>query len=836
MLTRLTESQRLRLLVANLLLVGLCIGGLALLILVYPAAFGPAAPATATQANTPRPSFTPSQTLPAAPLPTLTRTPFPSLTATPPPFASPTGTASATPFPPGLPTLTPARAPVNADGLELHPWTADHADYAAHLLHSYPEWLPAAARERGSSAYYLASRYPIVAWKEALLRFPAAPQAGNWRWGLAFDLMRYGSQEAAVQYAFLIAGALNSGETDLTYLYNWLPQREPQLSLVMTAIDPPDGFLGAYVIELHSAGGSAFIWLLQSPGVYQAYPLLARFDFAGELQSNWLAAELDGDPQNGQEIAVYFSSSPGGQVDAPQVFNLGQLPPRPLPFYPQQAALKLGMEFDNRWRVQALPSGQNELVFDTRVYPPCPVQVQAAYRWNGVMFAPTGQSFSLAAPGSASFTDCQAVLEHAQAVWGPQAAIDLVEPLLEQGFPERNLAGEPYPPDEADAWKLRLGINYALLGDPDGARHYLNQVSTQPSVYNSRWIEPAQVFLGAYTGPQELYRACTLVTECDPVEALRHLAAQTPPEQDAFLALRAAGLNPSASGYYDFDGDDDSERWFTTRYRPRTINDFWILARTAGGWQALRVDSVETIPPSLELLTADFIADEGLDLQPVTFLESRRAFSLQRAPLSLQPYLAAVPLRQEYPSRFFLPLQAIEAGLFNGADPQQVQQDLLHLQEWPGLLCAPTWTCDSYYYLLGLSSELAGDSEQAVAAYIKLWQDYSQSPFTVLARLKLVGVGEDATPTPTLTPSAPAGAGTLTASPTLVPGVTPSPTGSVTPNISATPTVTGTPPTPTFTPTLAPALSGTPSPPVTPSATATDGESYPTPPPTVSYP
>ena len=102
--------------------------------------------------------------------------------------------------------------------------------------------------------------------------------------------------------------------------------------------------------------------------------------------------------------------------------------------------------------------------------------------------------------------------------------------------------------------------------------------------------------------------------------------------------------------------------------------------------------------------------------------------------------------------------------------------------------------------MLGLVSELAGYERNAVDANLTLWREYSKSPFTTMARLKLEGIAipAPAVPTYTITPS-----GTFIPIPT-IPGVTPTPTPT-----GATPTLTPTGPTPTPTPTETP---GTPYP------------------------
>ena len=39
-----------------------------------------------------------------------------------------------------------------------------------------------------------------------------------------------------------------------------------------------------------------------------------------------------------------------------------------------------------------------------------------------------------------------------------------------------------------------LGVNQALSGNQEAALHYLNQVLSAPTSFNSRWIEPANGF------------------------------------------------------------------------------------------------------------------------------------------------------------------------------------------------------------------------------------------------------------------------------------------------------------------------------------------------------
>jgi hypothetical protein len=55
-----------------------------------------------------------------------------------------------------------------------------------------------------------------------------------------------------------------------------------------------------------------------------------------------------------------------------------------------------------------------------------------------------------------------------------------------------------------------------------------------------------------------------------------------------------------------------------------------------------------------------------------------------------------------------------------------------------GLIYGPPFTSTYLQYLLGLAYELSGDEVNAVQTYWKLWHDYPESPYSLLARRKLI--------------------------------------------------------------------------------------------------
>jgi hypothetical protein len=807
----LNESRKIGFLAINLALITLCVIGLigaAILyrfVLARPLLLPPAATIT------PRPSLVPSDTPTFTLTPTMTRTPRASLTPTPSQTPTRTNTPAHAPSPTGLPQLTPARPLVQSDAYRLREWQPEDADYMARLARSYPDTLLLDNADN-QTAYYSAFQYAVFAWREALLRFPDAPQADFWRWSLAYDLARVGDPQAATEYSRLIAEALNRDEIQIPFLYEWFSQREPALSLFMTAVEPPDGYLSSYLVELRGEAGSALIWLLESSGAFEAYPLTGQFDFIHPARANWVIEELNADPTDGKEVAIYFSTPPKQFfLNPPKVFGLDSIPPTILPFLPESGIFNVGAEFENYWAITSDVSGRTALKFQSKIFQACPITISRVYVWNGQYFSLSREDFSVE-PNEKTLAYCEASAEHAYSTWGASAAIQMMEPLLPDWPPDFDPKGETYPPDAKDEWRYRLGLYHALVGDQEQAIEYLNQVSTAPSVHNSRWITPAQKFLAAYQKPADIYRACMDAPGCNPAYAIEYLAGQMLPGENAFEALKQGGVSPNASGYFDFDGDGEGERWFTVRYAPRQTPEMWILVNDLHGVKALRVGVVKNIPPELLPLEDAYLAEDGLTLQPAVLIDSTYALTMRRLPDTQEPYLISVPLRKEYPNKFFIPLQAAQNALLAGKSPKDIQKKLLELQDYPGLLCRANWSCDVYYYLLGLASELSGDKKSAVEAYHRLWLDYSKSPYTTMARLKLLGIAPPVTATLSPTPTVPT-------------------TNAVTPTISgtppsATPTVSGTPPTPTPTvsgtpPTLTPTVSGTPQTTSSPTTTVT---------------
>jgi hypothetical protein len=771
------ETRRIQSLLTSLIIISILILGLVLAIAAYPKVLKPIlAPATPL-IPTLRPSATMTLTPTITPIPTETRTPRPTLTPTITLTPTETLVSTLTPTPPGPPTLTPAQ-PVKSDPYKFVKWNEDLANLSIELMKDYPNTLVDRLRGEDDRGYYDALYYAIIAGQEALQRFPEAQHAVNWRFDLAYNLakvgdpQRFGGLNAGDVYAGILTEALNQGEVELDGLAEWFQAREPRLQLNLIDLEPPPGYLSSHILEVHGPG-SAFIWLLETPTGYQYSVLDSNFDFVNPSEMRLALSDLTGEGLD--DVAIFNSAPTGTSMEQPRVFDLSKLPASELEFRPSEAVFEPGMEYTNNWRVSKSEQGGNDLVLELSLFPACPVTVRHTFHWNGSYFELADEQY-VVEPSVATLSTCSYLVEHAANSWGPQAAIQVMETLMPDWPPAQNEAGKPYPADARDEWRYRLGVYHALVGNVDQARGYLQELVEKPTTPASRWVEPAKQFLALYQKPEDIYRACIQAQFCDPNRALDYLVNKSgvPADQDPLEFLINHGLTLRSSGYFDFDGDDLKERWFTVRHRPLEKLELWALAAVPDGTRAIQLGQVEGDRPNLQFLNED-------EKPPIIWVDSGTFVTFGRDSDSRAPYVKPASPKLEFPNRFHDGVEQARQALFGGEDYQKVLETLVGLQKYPGLLCQATFSCDEYYYLLGLTNELLGNERAAIDAYLRLWQDYTRSPFTTLARLKLARTIEAPTEAPTAT---------LTPFPTgqLTPGATVSPTGQFTPGATSSPT------------------------------------------------
>lgn len=752
------------------------------------------------------PTILPDASVTPALIPTRTTTPSPSSTArptfTPRPSLTPsiTPTPSSTPTATLLPSLTPAFPRTEGQIYNLVDWTPELADRLIEHMQAYPRTLSAFARGQDNAGFYDAFSFAVLAQREALLQFPAAPQADQWLWDLAFNLARVGDPAAGEAYAVLIANELNQGTVDLSTVSTLDDLNDPRVNLELTSLDMITGYLSNHVVKVFSEeNGGAIIWLLERSNGFEAHALATVFDFVHPTSIDFFVEDLTRD--GNQEIVIFRSAVPGNRVyDIPRIFSLTTQPPDEIFFEPVEPP-PVSADFQVQWAAVENGVSQADLQFVSMLFPPCPVKLQHTYKWNGKSFEFFTASYTVE-PNQELLGFCDVVVNHAIRSWGPGPTIQIMETVLPFWPPEQTVDGDPYPEDALDQWRHRLGIYHALDGNMTRAKEYLQGITINPAIPDSSWIDPASEFLETYQDQRDIYRACLLTDFCDPREAIRAVVATFSGDDysNALQILSDAGLLIRSSGFFDFDVDGATERWLILRATARAKPEFWILAQTEEGVEALIIDQVEETQPRITLVDPN-------QEPPIVQLGRNQTFVLQKAPSGLEIKFVepvrvfSVDLTQEK-------LDELEAALLGGDDPAETRQQLLNLEGSSFFTCNFN-TCPKFHYLLGLANELSGNEQRAVISYLTLWQEFSRSPFTTMARLKLEGIPP--TPTPTLSPTA-----TLTLTPTITPTVTPTATaGAIT-------TSTGTP-TPGASPTP---IEGYPPPEVFPTSTAA---SYPAP-------
>ncbi len=763
-----------------------------------------AIPPSSTFTPSPVPSATPSPQPTWTPLPTLT----PSITPTP------TTTGTVTPQPPP-PTLTPARPREEAEAFQIAEWLPQDFDYVIALAENYPNTLSEDQRGPLNRDYYAAYGYATILQGEALLEYPNAFEATNWDWGQAYNLARTSNPQAVVRYATLINAAYNTEGVQIGNLEGWIRQNDPRLWLETIKRPAVGENLKNQVLKLNSEGGSAYLWLVETTSGTAVYPLSSEFNFPERVLPAHYWSDITRDGV--EELVIHHPDAPIREIRFPRVFDLSQTPPSELHFKPNQD-FDIGLESEYLWDAVVGESGGEDLRYTATVYPPCPVTIYHTYHWNGIWIELNQADYAIRpVPGIASY--CELVVNQAAWVWGPETAIPLMETLLPDWPPTGASEPRTYPADAKDEWRYRLGIYYALTGDTLTADEYFQDLIDTPTIPGSRWVNPALEFQRGLDSPEGIYQACIPSEFCDQRVALRNLVAAIPPNADhgIFYYLTRAGIAIRYTHEFDFEGDGIPERYLTFRHHPDQKLEFWIMpektigAEKESGYEALFVDTIDVSQPTL----TRYVTRQGIS---IVWLNTQQSFTLGRFTGTDEVYVIRYA-----PSYFYsdYTLEAVDSAvnaLLSGAAPLPIRDELVALRRSENFACLTEDDCAYFYYVLGLANQLGLDEGGAVDSYLFIWNEYPNSPFTYMARLKLAykpGFG----PPPTYTPTP-----TNTATATNTPTITPTPTMTHTPGPSPTPTLTHTPgpsPTPTNTGTATPTPTSTNTPTATNTATAT---------------
>lgn len=665
-----------------------------------------------TPSTTPRPSWTP----PPSPTTTLTRTITPTLTRT------------------IVPSITPANPQTLNTRYHLSPWNLLPANRLIELV--------AARAEREQSQEW----YTAVAFtqQEALLRFPGSANASDWRWQVAHYQMLAGDAQALTTYSSLITTALQTGQARISDLPAWFHRNAPELHLSTTALPAQPGELNRLLVQI-SGVGNGFLWLIGTPGNVQVTPLLNHFDPANNPQATSLTADLTGDGQ--AELIIYETTNPAEtQFSSPWIFDLTQVPPA-LMAIEFALPLELGTESERLASIQSTIQGGNELQFIARMFPSCPVDITRSFTWNGERFTISSPEVEVH-PDVDLLSWCEMVVEHAALEWAPELTLAVAEPLLASCPPAEDTEGDPYPADALDAWRFRVGVLHALAGHQSEAIQIFQTILDSPSTAQSNWIEQARAFIATYQGVEDLYRACQPAPGCNLHHAIQEMVRSSGSSSPTLARqyLLENGVAGRVAGYFDFDSDGIDEPWLNLRPQPEGKLEFWILAATTNGVQALFVQVLESNTP------LPYYHDPE-EVPPVVQFERGTGFLLQRNPLTNEAAIRFVEVEFSRPTFIRDNLNSASHALFTGTDPEKVLEDLLEIRSSPRFAgdCTAFGICARFYYTLGLAYELTGNQLSAIDAYLITWRQYPLSPYTLMARLKLELIPATPTMTPTIT-------------------------------------------------------------------------------------
>jgi hypothetical protein len=727
------------------------------------------------------PSPTPSNTSTTTLTPQPTWTFQPSATATNTPTPSPTLTQTL------IRTITPAKPARLNTWYELKPWDLSQQQRTIDLLTADTILLNSAG-SFSTLAY---------AEGEALLRFPEAIDTTKWKWDRAYNLIRVGNPQAMPLYADLIQTAISSGQVRVSDLPEWFSQHETRLILQMSSFPPQPGELSRQLIDI-KGNGSAFFWLVENPTGVNIYPLINDIDFNLPHKNSFLYNDLTGDTAS--DLVIYRQTSPENTRQiTPHIFDLSVSPPLELPIQ-DHAPIDFGLEPAAVVKVVSSAAGRNLLQVTNTLLPACPTYVNQQYSWDGSIFTVSPLQYDLI-PLTGLESYCQIVLDTASSAWDPSAAISVTLPLLDIWPPATNMQGKPYPPDAYDELRYRLGVLYALDGQPSEATRYMDEIINSPIIPDSGWILPAQNFLLAYQAPEDLFTACQQAQYCNLRYALPTMVATSGMDGTAQVLtfLQNNGVATRSSGLFDFDLDGQDERWMIIQPTPGAKLEFWILTQTLNGVQAVFVkvlEGAESLP----------YYHEPSESPPVIQFELQKGVIFRRLTDTREAYIEWVDVEYARPTVILDGYTQALNALMDGADPKQIQATLLQLLNSPRFIgdCIAFNICDQFHYTLGFVYDLNGEVGNAIDQYLWVWRNYGKSPYTQLARLKLdyfplptytMTPVPTKTPTRTRTPSS----ATITSTRTITPTYTLTPTD--TPTLTATITPTGTDTaTPTSTP------------------------------------
>ncbi len=283
-----------------------------------------------------------------------------------------------------------------------------------------------------------------------------------------------------------------------------------------------------------------------------------------------------------------------------------------------------------------------------------------------------------------------------------------------------------------------------------------------PYWFQSGYLIPTyltrQFTLEVYQTPADLYRACSTVNICAPYYSqylypnmecvnIRRCDYQTALQATVATALsisplaqitdelKYAGVHIPSGGWYDFDGNSKDELWFTVLQPGETDYELWIAAEYSMGVKALLVGH------NLPSPNVNFKPIESDPPNILTDFGFGQTIELVHHPITGEPFVIVHEVEKVDPIRQDLALfKELRRMLYRGSAVGSIHEGLLELDRKYTHCPFETqdeYDCASYYYTLAFAAERAGKDNDAIKRYFNVWSMFPESPFSVMARLKL---------------------------------------------------------------------------------------------------
>ena len=598
----------------------------------------------------------------------------------------------------------------------------------------------------GYENYIEQYKYLAFAESEALLRFPDTPQAEIWRWDVCYNLaLSYSYAEATdapelLCYAKLIGDGINSGQTNLSKLPDWFQAHESRFSFEITSLTPPQGYTSSNIIMLED---NAFLLLLEKDGKFQATGLMSSMFFFRESGAKFQFIDLTGDKY--PELVLYFGRSYCcGAFSSQFVYDISSGTPKRLAFANLEGTQsKVSSEYDSyitKLDGESMPGLLFESHYGDPLTQPCDLRQYEKYYWNNNQFELAETWYGIEKPDEYEDQElCQFAIDTPSNQDEINVVAQTIRPIFDRHIPGfRQLI------------PFRLGEYYARLGNYEKAFHFFSDIATTPSPNEPElvWTKAAQTLLDHYKTADDFYKACSNVPQCDTQSAVRQAIENLKPDLFPMVGetLRAMSVPIKDSGVLDFDADGEAEQWIVVQHPGKNQSEFWVLVKGIKKNDALFVADISSAKPEINRFEMRY----GHPITELNTPEGKILFSLEKMTISAQPYisLASPPWNSnDKNEQIAEQLSTINdfwrksvghpaTTLFNSADPVLVRETLLGLKQSKNYGCK-TYPCDQLYYFLGLANELADDKSSAVDAYLQLWKEYPDSPYTIMARSKL---------------------------------------------------------------------------------------------------